>query len=119
VIAASALGEGTFVSSISGWYTGKDSRVWNDGNRDATSTYVRFRGCTRTNGGATGAGVQVKRQRGFAPDEGKGTKTLYCGNVDTAYWGDLQASNYYFRLEKIAGRTSGEQLWVDSLRVAY
>ncbi|MFF0450084.1 hypothetical protein ACFYT4_27465 [Streptomyces sp. NPDC004609] len=48
-----AFAEGGFGSSIGGWFPGKESHHWQDGNRDNAPTTVAFSGCSAKDGGGT------------------------------------------------------------------
>jgi hypothetical protein len=119
VMGGTAFAEGNFLSSISGAFTGFESRQWTDHNSDNVGSVIRFRGCTRAGGFGTNTAVNLRRTISGWPDDNKGTKTLYCAVVDEGNWGDVQSGTYRFRIDRINGATSGYQLWVDSLRVIY
>lgn len=105
VIAAPALAESGFESSISGANAGFLSRVWYDNNYDNVSTNIYFSGCDRAN-----QEVGLFRQvPGFDPN--LGTKTL-CSNRK-GYWGDLNADDYRFKL------MSGSNIDINFVAVNY
>jgi hypothetical protein len=118
--AVTAFSEGGFQSSISGWFTGAESRIWHDGNLDDRPTHVRFVKCTRAGGFGVNATINLRRVISLWPDDNKGDRTSYCATEDTVGWGrTTPAGDYRFKLQKINGSDSGYQLWVDFVGVAY
>ena len=117
--ASAAFAEGSWTSYISGALTGFESRIWYDGNTDAANTLIRFDGCHLTWGPGTNADVNLRRVINNWPDDDRGTKRLYCSTSDTGNWGDVPGGDYRFRIDKIGGQTSGNQLNVDYVRVSY
>lgn len=104
-LAAPAMAEGGFESSISGGQDGFLSRIWYDGNTDNISTNIYFSGCDRAN-----QNVGLYRQvTGIDPN--LGTKTL-CSNRK-GYWGDLRADDYRFKL------IGGSNIDIDFVAVNY
>lgn len=111
-LAAPALAEGSFSSSITGAYAPFNSRTWTDNNNDATSTHVTFQNCNDQYTSASyndHAKIQLTRETPwYQPDENKGQDTLYCKNTsDTAYFGRVSSGNYHFTIVNINGQPSG------------
>jgi hypothetical protein len=121
-LAGTALAEGQWESFIAGALTGFESRTWTDNNTDATSTSVRFEGCSDNrpgNDGSEHTDIAVFREIPILPDENRGQKRLHCATAATAFWGDVPAANYHFTVKLIHGLASGNQLWVDFVRTRY
>lgn len=125
LVTGTALAEGSWNSFIAGALTGFDSRQWTDNNVDAANTTVRFTGCSDVlpgNNGQEHTDVAVFRIVPILPDVNHGQKRLTCGgaNIGLGNWGRLPGSaQYFFEIKLIHGMASGNQLWVNAVRVAY
>ncbi|MEU1891832.1 hypothetical protein [Streptomyces pristinaespiralis] len=116
-----AFAEGGWSSSIGGWLPGKESRHWQDENRDSVATTVRFSGCSARDGSGTNrfryAGLQLKKERSGLPDPVVARDNNYC---DTSNFGDRAAGSYYFNYSNLNGfDQTGYQLKVNEVAVKY
>ncbi|MEV8016192.1 hypothetical protein AB0O76_07590 [Streptomyces sp. NPDC086554] len=117
-----AFAEGGFGSEIKAWATGKDSRHWNDNNRDGVSTTVKFSRCKAHNGGSGEnrfkyASLQLKKERSALPDPVVARDKNYC---DTSSFGDRSKGGYYFNYSNLNGYDqTGYKLWVKKVAVKY
>ncbi|MEU9804174.1 hypothetical protein [Streptomyces sp. NPDC051000] len=96
---APAHAEGYFVSSLSNFSDGDESRRWTDKNTDGTSTSVSLWSCSGAPHMSSGFRLEVWKDV-FGPDEGKGSKQNTC-NIN--YWGDLASGSYYFETQLPSG----------------
>ncbi|MEU0985079.1 hypothetical protein [Streptomyces sp. NPDC005953] len=112
-----AHAEGGFDTRIGGWLTGKESRKWDDKNRDANATTVKFGGCS-VDGASRfiSATIQLKRVRAALPDPVEGRHDNRCNTSNFGRQGDAE---YYFNLSKINGTDTGLRLSVDPVNVRY
>ncbi|WP_226851118.1 hypothetical protein, partial [Brachybacterium tyrofermentans] len=96
LLAAPALAEGSFTSSLSSWMVGKDTRTWFDNDHDSASTNITMGGCRTTNGASPGR-MQFKliKHRTALPGKAIATNTMSCSssNVTTRY--GAQDRSYY------------------------
>ncbi len=110
------VAEGSWTSYISGAGAGFDSRTWQDGNSDANSTTIQFKGCKKTDGSGSSATVQLTREQSFPkPDEDRGKKSFACASSYTGNWSRQPAGSYHFSLTYV----QATQIWVDYVKVAY
>jgi hypothetical protein len=90
-----AFAEEGWSSSIGGWLPGKESRHWQDGNRDNVATTVRFSGCSAKDSNGRNrfeyAGLQLKKERSGLPDPVVARDNNSC---DTSNFGDRAAGGY-------------------------
>ncbi|GAA2725700.1 hypothetical protein CAE01nite_20560 [Cellulomonas aerilata] len=94
VVAAPALAEGSFNSTVSGVRVGFESRSWADRNVDGAATRARITACS-----VGGVGIGIFRER-FGPDA-----LIARGSTCDAYvsGGRVASGNYHFTVERIGG----------------
>jgi hypothetical protein len=106
-MAAPALAEGVWSSSIWHFRTGNDSRHWQDSHLDSAHTTTSFDNCDVFDGALAfqSAKLSLYDDMGLFPDYNVGTKKNYCGTID---WGIMtRPDEYHWTVDEINGDISG------------
>ncbi|MFJ4827527.1 hypothetical protein ACIP5L_30085 [Streptomyces bacillaris] len=111
-----AHAEGDWSGTIGGWLTGKESRHWEDKNRDAVGTSVKLSKCKTESATFRSATLQLKKERGKGmPDP---VIARHDNTCNTSSFGRQGSGKYYFNLSRINGSDNGNRLWA-SVTVKY
>jgi len=109
---------GSFTSYLSNVQVGFNSRTWQHGTGDNSSTAITLTQCgvgwQDSGGGAT---VQLTEEQPFPfPDINRGQKGYTCNAGGTQYYGSQPAANYHFSIVSISG---GSEFSADYNKVSW
>lgn len=103
-LAAPAMAEGSWTSSISGAHTGFNSRSWQDNQSDSAATITTLSSCSQTGYPFSSVGIALYDEFGAFPDYRVSGWSQRCG---TRNFGTMtRPDGYHFTIETINGQSS-------------